>query len=115
LEIQKGIQIQENVVDTVAGNDSSLVDLCLESLKQLKMLHVCSLSFDKLVHDVLPLGAFHSRGIRLVKSFFLFAYHTALDQNIEDSIDNLSDLVSVRLDVFSRGNQAYMEEKSVYQ
>ena len=57
LEVEEGVQVQEDVVDLISADDALFFYEFLEFLQKLEMLDVCALGLDQLVDEVLSVGA----------------------------------------------------------
>jgi hypothetical protein len=94
LEIEKRVEVVENVVNGIAADDAALLDGLLEGLEHFQVLHVRSLGRDQFFDDVLPLGALGGAGALLSGRGRrgIGAQHAFLDEDVEDLIDDARDL-----------------------
>jgi hypothetical protein len=96
LEVEKGVQVEEDVVDLVAANDTLLFNKLLELLQKLEVLDVRALGLDQLVDNVLALRALNRRAGRgaVIKVGSCWVDLAHLDELVEDAVDDVGDLVS---------------------
>ena len=71
LEVEEGVQVQEDVVDLVSANDSLFLHKLLEHLQQLQMLDVSAFSLDQFINDVFSLCSLHDNAERGIHGFGL--------------------------------------------
>jgi hypothetical protein len=91
LEIEEGVEVEEDVVDLVAADDAPLLDQFLEFLEEFEMLDVGALRLDQLVDDVLALGALGGAG-HVLQGRGGSGDLTLGDQLVQHAVDYISDL-----------------------
>ena len=101
LEIQNGINVEEDGVHDIAGYRSFLFESCLEVMQVLQILYVFALGVDQLLDDVVPIGH-----LGFLRRIFLgiFGIWLELEQQatllseVKDIVDNLGNLFRCQLD-----------------
>ena len=92
LEVEEGVEIEEDVVHLVTTNDTPFFYQLLELLQQLQMLYVGTLRLDQLVDDVLALGALGADAASVVEGFGDASNLALGDELVEHFVDDVGDL-----------------------
>lgn len=94
LEIEEGIEIQEDVMDCIAGDDALLLDRLFELLQHFKVLDIRPFGLYELVYDMLAVSAFRCRrsAVGFVGLWQIRVQDAFLHKDVENTVDNTSDL-----------------------